>query len=34
MGASWDSYLANGDAGSPGSGEVIFPGVSEPAAGC
>jgi len=34
MGASWGSYLDNGDAGSPGSGKGNFPGVSEPAAGC
>jgi hypothetical protein len=36
-GAVWGSYLDNGDnddAGSPGSGKRIFPGVGEPAAGC
>jgi len=28
------SYLDNGDTGSLGSGKMIFPVVSEPAAGC
>ena len=28
------SYLDNGDAGPPGSGNVIFPVVSKPAARC